>query len=367
MIWKAVALLVAAGTAGLGCAPQVKLTYSQRELHAEMQRRAAGIEQRELVAPFEVAAEQVFAARQLVNRTQIPSEKASLLIGALVGDSPIGLRYAEVSTETAQETLRRGEGNCMALSSVIVGLARKLGLVAHYVDLSHRREHVEQQSEFVVRSGHIGAVIRTELGFGGIEVGRRWLKNGNWRRISDLEATAHFHNNRGYDLVAGARAAGDAVPWAQVERSFWIATRAWPDFSAAWNNLGVAVARQGRADEARHHYRTAARLAPDSAAPWSNLGSLHLRSGELDRAVGALRAAQELDGASSTIAYKLGVALLRRGNVEEAHEWLDRAVRAGANSDPAQQMLDKLRLKYGLQGPRLSTHTAMPGGSVRSP
>lgn len=365
MRWNTTVVLVAAALTGAGCAPQVKLAYSQDELRAEMQRRAPGVEPAELIAPFDVAPEQVFMARQLVSRARVPSERAELLINAIVDDSPIGLRYADISTETAQVTLRRGEGNCMSLSSVIVGLARKVGLVAHYVDLSHRREHVEQRGDIVLRSGHIGAVIRTEMGFGGVEVGRRWVKNGNWRRISDLEATAHFHNNRGYDLIAAARANGEAVPWERVERSFWLATRAWPALSAAWNNLGVAAARQGNVEEAVHHYRAAAELAPGSAAPLSNLGSLYLHSGRLGRAIGVLRAAQKLDRQSATIAYKLGVALLRRGQIEEAHEWLTRAADADDGRDRAQRLLDKLRLKYGHRLLKTSGHTTVRGGSTR--
>jgi len=64
------------------------------------------------------------------------------------------------------------------------------------------------------------------------------------------------HNNLGIALARQGKA-GDAIP------EFLEAVRLMPDYAEAHNNLGVALASQGRFSEAIAHYSEALRINPN--------------------------------------------------------------------------------------------------------
>jgi eukaryotic-like serine/threonine-protein kinase len=68
-----------------------------------------------------------------------------------------------------------------------------------------------------------------------------------------------------------------------------------PRSSPAHNNLGIALAVQGRHEEAADEYRTAIRLKPDSPDAHNNLGAALTVLGKLDLALAEYRTAIELD------------------------------------------------------------------------
>ena len=68
-----------------------------------------------------------------------------------------------------------------------------------------------------------------------------------------------------------------------------------PDNVKALNNLGLALAGQGKLDEAVDGYRRAVELKPDHANAHNNLGLALMNQGKLDEAVTAYRKALELE------------------------------------------------------------------------
>ncbi len=330
------ALSIVGGAAG--CAYS-KLAYAPDELRAEVSRRAPTIPPGEIVVPFEITAEQAARARELVKDAQTESDRVRLLVAAFFDPAGFGLRYAWGVTASAEETFRISEGNCLSLASAFVGLARAVGLSAHYMDASVRVHETRHGGDGItVNAGHVTAVIRS----GGTNVALDFARLGpiRWYRvIDDVEALAHFYNNRGFDLVEQARDRGADAAWAEALHSFGLAVQVAPGFAPAWNNLGIAAAHLGHGEEAMRHYRAAVASDPTLAAPRNNLGALLLRRGDLRAALEELEAAARLDPKGPHIQLNLAMARLGNRDREGAARALQRAIDLRGSYPEAEALL----------------------------
>jgi Flp pilus assembly protein TadD len=96
------------------------------------------------------------------------------------------------------------------------------------------------------------------------------------------------------------------------------ALRLRPDDAGANNNLGATLEELGRLDEAAAAYRQSLRRAPESGATHSNLGRTLLAMGRPDEAVAELKEARRLDPSLGATHYLLGTALTEQGRLDEA-------------------------------------------------
>jgi len=179
---------------------------------------------------------------------------------------------------------------------------------------------------------------------GGEKIGLDFGQMGpvTWYRVlDDVEALAHFYNNRGFELLDEAHERGERA-WEQAERDFRIAVQIAPRFARAWNNLGIAAAHLGRPAEAIEDYRTAIESDPELAAPRNNLGSIYLAQGKIAEALLALDAASRLEPKGSHIQYNLALARLQAGDKEGAAEALRRAIQLRGDFPEARAALDSL-------------------------
>ena len=135
--------------------------------------------------------------------------------------------------------------------------------------------------------------------------------------MDDLEALAHFHNNRGYELLYLADRGGSSPPWSHVRASFELATRIEPTLAQAWNNLGVARSHLGDVAGAIRAYHTALGLQKSMQSAHLNLVVQHLRSGELDEAAKHLEAAERLDSRNPQLEGLRATLAERRDAVRE--------------------------------------------------
>jgi tetratricopeptide (TPR) repeat protein len=101
----------------------------------------------------------------------------------------------------------------------------------------------------------------------------------------------------------------------------------WPD---AHVNLGVALRRSGRIEEAAHHLRKALELDPSLMAAHLQLGLLTGEQGKLSEAVEHFRAALQLDPRQVQTRINLAVALIQLQRPDEALAQL----RASLQQDP---------------------------------
>jgi tetratricopeptide (TPR) repeat protein len=325
-----------------GCAAALKQVYTPAELRQELAGRA-GIPPADLVVPYELPPGALARARTLVERARSDGEKVELLVKGMFDPAAFGLRdQLTATTTTGAEALRLGQGNCVALASVFIGLARAVGLDARYVDASGRVSETRHGDDgSTVHFGHVSAMVNT----GNERISLDFARLGPYlwyTPLDDLEAVAHFYNNRGFELVDQARQAGQAPDWTEAARQFRLAVAVKPGFARGWNNLGIAAARLGRREEAVGHYRKASALAPSMAAPHANLGASYLQAGDLPVAVEELATAARLDPKGPHIQFNLALALLRSGDRDGALEALRRTLALQGDHPGAQALLDRL-------------------------
>lgn len=329
----------------LGCAGGARQVYTPEALRKELLSRGPALPAADVVVPFELPPEALATASRLVRDARSDDQRVEILVQAMFDPLVYGLTYDASATTTGADTLRSGRGNCVGLASVFIGLARSVGLDALYIDASgvvHETRYGEDGS--TINFGHITAQVTTNTK----KIGLDFTQHGRYRRydvLDDLEAVAHFYNNRGYEPVDRARELGEAPDWVEAERHFRLAVVAKPAFARGWNNLGISVSRQGKNDEAVIYYRKAASLDPLIAAPHANLGALLLQSGDLPAALEELNAAAEIDPKGAHIQYNLAVARLRSGDRSGAMEALQRTLSLHASYPGAQALMEQLKSK----------------------
>jgi tetratricopeptide (TPR) repeat protein len=91
-----------------------------------------------------------------------------------------------------------------------------------------------------------------------------------------------------------------------------------PDAQIPRYDLAIALANQGRVDEAMEHYRILVGANPNYAAAQSAYGSALLLKGRLDEAIEHLTTALSLDPSSLESYNDLAIALRKKGEVQEA-------------------------------------------------
>ncbi|MBL0277522.1 MAG: tetratricopeptide repeat protein [Anaeromyxobacter sp.] len=339
---RAACLAAIALSSAAGCAGATRQIYTPADLRSELATRGAALPPADVVVPFELPPAALASARRLVRNANTDVQRVELLLGALFDPGLYGLRYESAATTTGAEALLAGRGNCVALASVFIGLARHVGLDARYIDASSRVHETRYGEDgTTVNFGHVTAMVMT----GQEKIGLDFEQVGpfTWYRVlDDLEALAHFYNNRGYERVDLARQQGGPPDWGEAARQFGLAVAVKPTFARAWNNLGIAAAQQGRPEEARRHYQQAIALDPALSAPHANLGALALKAGDLPAALDSLVAASRLDPAGAHIQYNLAVALLRSGDRGGAIRALQRTLSLRGSYPGAQALLERL-------------------------
>src|ERR1035437_2144862 len=140
-----------------------------------------------------------------------------------------------------------------------------------------------------------------------------------WRSALELNPDdARANNNLGFALARQGRLAESIVCW---ERA-WKANDEIPEVREnlvrALENLGVALLRKGSLDEAMPHLRRAAELDPQDAASQYNLGLALLRKSSFDEAIPRFQRALALDPRDAQTHNDLAVALAQKRRFEEA-------------------------------------------------
>jgi tetratricopeptide (TPR) repeat protein len=94
----------------------------------------------------------------------------------------------------------------------------------------------------------------------------------------------------------------------------------------AHNNLGIALKKEGKLNEAIAHYQQALRASPDYADAYNNLGVAHQLQGKLEEAIGHFRSAIELEPDYAKAHNNLGIVFAMQGKFTEAMHHLQRAI-----------------------------------------
>jgi hypothetical protein len=169
--------------------------------------------------------------------------------------------------------------------------------------------------------------IFAAVAWGGAEVGERVMGDQRWRRVLQIALAV---------TVLGGCACASRVQlayWRDTESLFTRAISVGSETSTIHDNLGTALADQGRLDEAIRPHLRAIELAPSSWRAHYNLGNALQRLGRWELAVHHYRQALLLEPREATIHHNLGSALHRLGRVEEAARHYREARRISANKN----------------------------------
>jgi Tfp pilus assembly protein PilF len=171
--------------------------------------------------------------------------------------------------------------------------------------------------------------------------------------VPDL--TSKWRYRREVLACAGAAVIAACVVATRMQVAYWRdsatlfehALQVTSNNSVAHRNLGVALAQQGRFEEAIVHYRETLRIMPHLAGTHNNLGNALQMMGQLEEAVRHYETALRLDPKFPAAHNNLGNALLKMGRTEEAIAHLQRAVMLEPNYTDARI---KLGVALGEQG-----------------
>jgi Flp pilus assembly protein TadD len=308
------ALLVA----GAGCATvseQGDRSAIARTLHAR------GLDPAEVVIPYELDDEMKAWARQVVPEGTPFDKRLGMLLMALLGPQQLHLEYEANRTATAREVFDTRRANCLAFTSLFVGMAREVGVDAFYLDVEEV-EDFDKEGDLVVVSGHVSAAygVGRDLKVLDFSAAPRSGYKRRVRPISDLTAIALFHSNRGAEALRSGKEA-EALDWLRK------AVAIDPELSRAWINYGVALRRTGDAQGAETAYRKALEVDPSAVSAYQNLAALLTHQGKR-REAGDLLALTAKTGNRNPYSYlALGDWSLSSGRFEEARRFYKRALR----------------------------------------
>jgi tetratricopeptide (TPR) repeat protein len=320
------ALALAASLAA-GCAPVAKRIYTPEEVRKELATRVSTQMRDEIVIPFEIDDEIRQLARNVTRNTPTDAEKVRAIVDAITSLAGFSISYDWLSNKTAQEVFREGKGNCLAYSNLFVGMARSVGLDAVYADVSFT-ERVTREAEIIVKSTHITAAVTLGAGPTLIDFTRTPERQYvGFKVIDDLEAIANFYNNQGF--LYGYFTERESVDFDPLEKElemYRLALEILPTFVKSRNNLGVALRRRGRVDEAIEQYKLALKQDPRYVEAHSNLGTAYYHLGRTKEALEEYRLAAEHAGPDGYVHQRLGVMYLRLGRHQDAIKELRKAL-----------------------------------------
>lgn len=116
-----------------------------------------------------------------------------------------------------------------------------------------------------------------------------------------------------------------------------------PDYPQAHNNLGILLGSQGKLDEALFHFRKALEAEPDQAIMHFNVAMILQHKGKLDEAISEYRKCIQYNPNNANAYYNLGRALENQGKPGDAAK----CYRSALDIDPAREQASKALERLG--------------------
>jgi len=145
-----------------------------------------------------------------------------------------------------------------------------------------------------------------------------------------------IHHNLGVALAVQGRRE-EAGP------HFLEALRLNPNNARGQNRLGEELFNQGKIEEALARFKRAVKRKPDFPGAYNNLGRVYAHQGKMDRAMAMFQKAIGLDPNFAAAYKNWGLALATQGKKQEAMERLGRAVELDPDNGEARRILQDLK------------------------
>jgi len=301
--------------------------------------RGRGIDPAAIVIPFEITDDMRTWAHAHVPDSTPKEQRLDRLLGAMIDD--LQLKYEPGRTATAREAFETQRANCLAFTSLFVGLARELGIPAFYLDVEDV-ERFEKDGDLMVVSGHVSAGYN--IGGGKVKI-LDFTPAGEpgYRRVhpvTDVRAVALYYSNRGAESLRAGNS-GEALGWLRK------AVQIDPGFGGAWVNLGVALRREGDEAASETAYRKALEVDPQTSSAYSNLAALLRARGKDSEAQALLALATNADNRNPFSYLALGDLSLAQGRLQEAERFYRQALRLHRDDAEAYAALGLVALASG--------------------
>ncbi len=163
---------------------------------------------------------------------------------------------------------------------------------------------------------------------------------------------------RSYQLLCSLLVGGLFIFWANSTRhqiGYWKssitlfehALKVTENNFLAHNNLGVALASEGRLDAAIWQYKKVLEIDPEKLRAHNNLGVAYTKKGDLDIAKVYYLEAVRLKPDYAKAHFNLGVILAEQGNYEEAITYHQEVVNLDPKNEGAHYHLGRLHFSFG--------------------
>lgn len=279
--------------------------------------RDRGLDPERIVIPFAVTPEmQEWALKAAPEGLPLEVRLDRLFNAVLLDLKP---SYVGGRTTTAPVVFSERQANCLGFTSLLVGLARSVGIPTFYLAIDDI-ERFARDGDLVVISNHVSAAFDTGaqtrvLDFTVAPV----VSYHDARALDDLAAVGLYYSNLGAEKLR----TGD-LPAAidLLETSVALA----PDISGARVNLGVALRRQGDQAGAEAQYRAALEADPQASSAYQNLAALLRQRGDAAEAEELLRISEQQGSRNPYGFLSLGDLALSRKRLDEARRFYRRAL-----------------------------------------
>jgi tetratricopeptide (TPR) repeat protein len=175
-----------------------------------------------------------------------------------------------------------------------------------------------------------GAVILVALGFGTWRQGFAYRDlESIWKDTIEKNPSSWLaHNNLGFAL-AGQGRIDEAI------EQYYQSLRWKSDYAEAHLNLGVVLYGRGKVEESISHYREALKSDPSLAVAYRDLGIALVSQGRLEEGIACYLTALKIKPGDAAAHNNLGWALQRQGQVAQAIAHYQEALRLDPGSDMA--------------------------------
>jgi Tfp pilus assembly protein PilF len=269
--------------------------------------------------PLELNAEMQQFVDARISRSQLPMQRLTGLVSAVLNHDGLGFTYSPVS-RTAVETFHARDGNCLSFAFLFISMAR-------YLDLDVRFREVDippvffKKGESVILGLHVNAVAFVDGRAYSIDVFPDTVPiDVPGRIVPDQRGFAYYFNNKGVSELSGGHVE-------LAEKYFRKALEIDSDTAPVWINLGTACAKTGKFGEAETSYRKALRLDRNSMAAMNNLAEIYQLTGRTRESVKLLEKVRKFREKNPYYHFNLGFEAYEQSDYTAALVHFRRAIK----------------------------------------
>jgi len=255
-----------------------------------------------------------------------PQTRLEMLLTAIIKSGVLGFEYDDSKTKTASEAFESRRGNCVSFSNLMIALARRAGLDAHYQEVFIRPDWSDFEDDTVFLYKHVNVVIKSGDDSWVIDVSGLDISPTDRRKIiDDSYAKALYLNN-----IAVESLLENDLPtaYAYMRKAIDIDG----DVTDSWVNLGVLYGRNNQLDDAAFAFNRALQIDPHEHSALSNLYEVYIAQ-EKNESAAALESRVEKhrrsnpyyllrlsDEALEKKQYKESISLLRKAILKKDND-----------------------------------------------